>query len=104
MQRFLLLLMSFYCTIVNVIVFDVVSTSYMVSIISNNKSVCSSCWNKPYPIYEVVTILRCLHLKQVCLIHLFSVVNTATFSVLESRVLRFTLYHTRESIVHLNKI
>jgi len=24
----------------------------------------SSCWNKPYPIYEVVTILRCLHLKQ----------------------------------------
>jgi len=23
-----------------------------------------NCWNKPYPIYEVVTILRCLRLKQ----------------------------------------
>ena len=30
-------------------------------------NVFSSCWNKPYPIYEVVTILRCLHLKQVLL-------------------------------------
>ena len=25
----------------------------------------SSAFNKPYPVYEVVTILRCLHLKQV---------------------------------------
>ena len=74
------------------------------SIISDNQSVCSSCWNKPYPIYEVVTILRCLHLKQVCLIHLFSVINTATWSVLEFRVLHITLHHTGESIAYLKKI
>ena len=73
-------------------------------IISDNQSVCSSCWNKPYPIYEVVTILRCLHLKQVCLIHLFSVINTATCSVLEFRVLHITLHHTGESIAYLKKI
>ena len=24
----------------------------------------ANCFNKPYPIYEVVAILRCLHLKQ----------------------------------------